>query len=192
MNMVISINLKEIALIGLSPTEYCFLVSLYKQFDYIGTLTEQQQDTLFKSLENKGFLKITAEGVILRQTALDLMSKDSSPLLVDNWIEEWRNLFPTNIKSGGRPIKGDKKACIRKMTAFLKEYPEYSKEDIFQATRIYIFDKKRDNYNYMVCADYFIYKDKVSLLASILEDIDGKQTTLQMMENGNNPFQKEI
>lgn len=190
--MVISINLKEIALIGLTPTEYCFLISIYKQFDYIGILTEQQKDNLIKSLENKGFLKITAEGLVLRKLTLDLMHKDSSPLLVDNWIEEWRNLFPTNIKSGGRPIKGDKKSCIRKMTAFLKEYPEYSKEEIFQATRIYIFDKKRDNYNYMVCADYFIYKDKASLLASILEDIDGKQTTLQMMENGNNPFQKEI
>lgn len=194
----INIDLKLLKDNGLSPTEYCFLVCKYRNIPYIGVLATNSQKLMCDSLENRGFIKnLDNFEISLRQKFIDLIKLDTSPLLIDTWIDEWRSLFPEKVKSSGRPVRGDKKSCLKKMISFCKEYPEYSKEAIFEATRIYIFEKQRENWAYMSCADYFIYKETVkgqrsSYLASLLESIDGKETSLQILENGGDPFQKEI
>lgn len=195
--MDISINLLKLRDLQLTPTEYCFLVCEYKKVEYPGLSTTQKTNLLL-SLEKRGWLKLMEDGNILKQKSLDIFKEDSSPLLVDTWIEEWRNIFPENTRTSGRPARGDKKACLKKMIAFCKEYPEFSRERIFEATKIYVFEMRRQNYNYMQCADYFIYKEtrkgeRTSLLASILEDIKDKETFLDKIEKGgNSAFHKEI
>lgn len=196
MSTNITIDLEKLASLQLTPTEYSFLMCEYKKYKYPG-LSNDIYTRLSTSLQTRGWCKLTEEGIILKQKFLDTLVNDSSPLLVDSWIDDWRELFPKEIRSAGRPIRGDKKACLKKMITFCKEYPEYDKKQIFEASRIYIFDKKRENYQYMVCADYFIYKEtrkgeRTSLLASLLEAIDGRQTDLQIIENGDDPFSKEI
>ncbi len=89
-----------------------------------------------------------------------------------NWIDEWVDIFPRGVKSGGRLLRGDKLSCMRKMRVFLREYPGYSKEIIMQATRNYIESKRNEGFAYTRCAVYFIYRvdssrsDKVSDLAT--------------------------
>ena len=62
----------------------------------------------------------------------------------------------------GRPVRGDKAGCIKKMTTFIKS-ERVTKDEIFEATKIYVFEKKRDDYKAMTCADYFINKDGISM-----------------------------
>lgn len=88
---------------------------------------------------------------------------------VKNWIKEYRELFK-GIKSGSM---GDPNACLKKMMLFLKNNPQYTKEQIFTATKDYI---KGTNPTYVMYADYFIYKtgnDKIttSKLLSWLEQM---------------------
>ena len=90
---------------------------------------------------------------------------------VESWIDEWVDIFPRGVRSGGRLLRGDKISCLRKMRVFLKEYP-YTRETILEATRNYIKSKEQEGYTYTRCAVYFIYRvdqsrsDKVSDLAT--------------------------
>jgi len=70
----------------------------------------------------------------------------------DEFIEEYRNLWKgLKIGSMGSPI-----ACKEKMERWMKENPNYSKEDILKAAKIYI--NSLNNYQYLQAAHYFIYK----------------------------------
>ena len=86
------------------------------------------------------------------------------------WIDEYRNLFPVGIRSGGFPVRGDRKGCIKKMKAFLELYPEYTKEIILKVTKNYVEMKKLEGYAYMQLAHFFINKEGISSLASECED----------------------
>lgn len=89
---------------------------------------------------------------------------------VNSWIDDWRALFPKG-KQGGYPIRGDRKDCVRKMRRFIKNNPDTSKDEIFEATRRYIEDKKKENYKFIKMANYFIDKNGTSLLGACVEDI---------------------
>jgi hypothetical protein len=60
------------------------------------------------------------------------------------------------------------------MERFFKEHPEITKEEIIKAATNYITKMAKQNYTYVTCADYFIYKKKndgveVSLLEAEVE-----------------------
>lgn len=99
------------------------------------------------------------------------LEKVIDPNDVESWIDEWIDIFPRGLKSGGRLLRGDKISCLRKMRVFIKEYP-YTREVILQATRNYIESKRSEGFAYTRCAVYFIYRidgsraDKISDLAS--------------------------
>lgn len=114
---------------------------------------------LFYSLENKG---ITFSAINAR-------------IEIEKWIEEWRELFPQGISSGGYAVRGDKQGCLKKMKKFLSNHPELNKEDIFRATKDYIETKRRTNWQYMKLAHYFIEKDGVSELAALCESTKDKK-----------------
>lgn len=90
------------------------------------------------------------------------------------WFEEWYSLWPRGIKSGGYPVKGDRKGCIKKLLKFIKEYPEFGKDIIIKATKDYVDACKINRYAYMKLAHFFIYKDNMSSLASYCETIQEK------------------
>jgi hypothetical protein len=149
---------------NLTPTLYCYLVSIYTEEEFPWKLSSNQ----INELQSDGWIKIS-DTIILRKKAVNLISKYVNKKRVEDWIESWRELFPQGVKSGERPVKGDKQGCLKKMSVFVKKYPDITKEEIFEVTENYIFEKKSKNYQYMTCADYFISKDSISLLASLVE-----------------------
>ena len=70
----------------------------------------------------------------------------------DEFIEEYRNLWK-GLKVGSMGSPG---ACKEKMLRWMGENPNYSKEDILKAAKIYI--NSLNNYQYLQAAHYFIYK----------------------------------
>lgn len=186
-------NLKLIEKYELNPNLYFYLLYLYLEEKFPWELLESE----LRYLERKSWIKITEEKVVLRSLFYTTFKTYLETLKTDSWIEEWRNLWPVGVKTMGRPVRGDKQGCLNKMRDFVKNHPNYTKEQIFDATRLYIFDRQLDNYNAMTCADYFIYKEskkggKVSLLAANLEDLGSKDSILKQMEKGNSTFQKNI
>lgn len=91
-------------------------------------------------------------------------------IAVRDWIEEWRELFPSGSNENGYPYRGDKAACLDKMEKFVAK-ENCTKSDIFKATK-YIIDKAAvNNYLYLPQAHYFIMKNGVSKLREAIEII---------------------
>ena len=92
----------------------------------------------------------------------------------DEFIEEYRNLWKgLKLGSMGSPM-----ACKDKMLRWMGENPNYSKEDILKAAKIYI--NSLNNYQYLQAAHYFIYKkdgkEESSRLSAFIDEIDTKVT----------------
>ena len=92
----------------------------------------------------------------------------------DEFIEEYRNLWK-GLKVGSL---GSYKTCYDKMKRWMSENPNYSKDDILKAARIYI--KSLDNYQYLQQADYFIFKkdgkDENSRLSAFIDEHEPNNT----------------
>ena len=144
---------------------------------------------ILEKLQEKQFIKIiTYSEVILREKSkllLDFLSIESSysdyksKKIVkksnrvisegfDEFIEEYRNLWKgLKVGSMGSPI-----ACKEKMLRWMGENPNYTKEDILKAAKIYI--NSLNNYQYLQAAHYFIYKkdgkEEDSRLSAFIEE----------------------
>jgi hypothetical protein len=90
-------------------------------------------------------------------------------LPIEEFCDRYYALFPMGVKSGGYPVRDGLTNTIKKMTAFRKEYPDYSDDDIIGATKKYIADKKKEGYSFMKLASHLIYKDRMSSLAGLVE-----------------------
>ena len=86
----------------------------------------------------------------------------------DEFIEDYRKLRK-GLKPGSM---GSENACKEKMLRWMGENPNYSKEDILKAARIYI--NSLNNYQYLQAAHYFIYKkdgkEEDSRLSAFVEE----------------------
>jgi hypothetical protein len=107
---------------------------------------------------------------------------------VREWIDEWVEIFPKGIKSGGKPIRSNAKDCLPKMVSFIKQY-KYDRDLIFYATREYIKQQSFKNYDFTRCAMYFIAKQgEGSDLATWCEqckdaDLTKEHQTLEIVEH---------
>jgi hypothetical protein len=140
------------------------------------------------SLQEKQLVKLIDNETIVREKAKLLLnfvsiessisnhkekkvSKQSSRIVnseIDDFIEEYRNLWKgLKVGSMGSPM-----ACKEKMIRWMKENPNYSKEDILKSARIYI--NSLNNYKYLQAAHYFIYKkdgkEEDSRLSAFIEE----------------------
>jgi len=104
---------------------------------------------------------------------------------VDEWIEDWYELFPKGIKSGGYLVRTDMKSCKKKMQEFMKEYPSYDKDVIMLATKQYIVEMSEKNYSYMKLAPFFIKKEGVSMLQGYCENVLNNSNAAHL---GDDPF----
>ena len=98
----------------------------------------------------------------------------------DEFIEEYRNLWKgLKVGSLGSPM-----ACKEKMLRWMGENPNYSKEDILKAAKIYI--NSLNNYQYLQAAHYFIYKkdgkEEDSRLSAFIEEkeVDNTDWTIRL------------
>ena len=164
---------------------------------FVNNLTESY--TLLQNLHRRGFIKFMSEDmdnysrvdyIMLGSKGHDCMDDYYDEINEldeeiakehrnDDWVEEYRNIFAPAKSSSGRPIKGGKAACYKKMERFLREHPDIEPKEILRAAQNYITRKAKDNYTYVTCADYFIYKrDKTGAEVSLLE------TEVEMVKEG--------
>lgn len=168
---------------NLSIDEYLILIHLSDDIVY------NNSNLVLTSLQDKGFIKIiTNEKIILREKGtlfLDLISIDSINSAKDKKItkkssrsinsdldvlaKEYRMLWK-GLKPGSM---GSEQGCKEKLFRWMKNNPDYSKEDIIKAAKIYI--NSLDNYTFLQQADYFIYKKDAygesSRLSAFIDDI---------------------
>jgi|TARA_R110002126_G_scaffold191810_1_gene340003 hypothetical protein len=168
--MELDINL----LVGkrITPNSYVYLY--YLVHNMINPIT---MDIDLKSLESKGFIKIMDTQVIARNKAKQLIEGEpyvyqEEVYRVEEWIQEWRELFPKGIKSGGHLVRGSKQGCIKKMKAFVNKNKDVTKDKIFKATSRYLSERRTARYSYCKVADYFISKDSMSMLESYIEQLE--------------------
>jgi hypothetical protein len=167
----------------LHPEEFLVLIGLNNNLAII-----ENCELSYQSLESKGFIKINGIEIILREKTkllLEFLSIESSysdykaKKIIkksnrvinegfDEFIEEYRNLWK-GLKVGSM---GSPNACKEKMERWMKENPNYSKEDILKAAKIYI--NSLNNYQYLQAAHYFIYKkdgkEEDSRLSAFIEE----------------------
>ena len=180
---------------NLSVIEFITLLKLNGSNIDLVLIEFESEIYILEKLQEKQFIKIiTYSEVILREKSkllLDFLSIESSysdyksKKVVkkstrtisegfDEFIEEYRNLWK-GLKVGSL---GSYKTCYDKMKRWMSENPNYSKDDILKAARIYI--KSLDNYQYLQQADYFIFKkdgkDENSRLSAFIEEKEVNNT----------------
>lgn len=174
------------------PNLYCYLLCKYRGWMYPFPISDQELDWAEEKGYIKGFRAKTE--IIVRPEFLKLAKIDKRVEEMNSWIEEWCNLFPENIKNGaGMPVKSDVQTCARKMIWFLKEYKQYTKDDIFEVTQMYLLDRKNKNYEYTITSEYFINKDKKSSpMANLLADVNARDKWRKNQEGGGSSFHTQI
>lgn len=182
--MNISIDLNRLTCSNITLNQYLFLLFLHqkdllgldsymKAFD--GCFTTNDVDNLIK----QEFLTTTGideERYMLKHLNVTQKFNIFVPIQVDDWIDEWYCLWPQGVKSGGYYVKSDKAGCKNKLIRFQKNYPEYTKEIILQATQNYIDEQEQQGFKYMRMAPYFIEKNGLSVLAGYCEAIQQNYT----------------
>lgn len=192
--MEIYIDLKKLKSLDLIPSLYCYLTTLYFKEEY-DLADEKTKEFMNQHLIAHGYLKYDNDSgkLVLGSKTTELFEKGTpTKQSVDSWIDDWRSLFPANVKSGGRPVRGDKKGVSEKMLAFVKEHKDTTKDQIFEATKQYVLESSLKNYQYMICADYFIKKHGSSMLAATIEDIVSKGAAYVNHEKSGSNWHKEI
>lgn len=187
--MIIECNIQRLYEVGLSPTTYCYLYYLFKNENYPFEATIPI--SVINNLVKDSWLINQEKPTITEKFRLFIGERENTKD-VSKWIDEYNQLFPTGISNGGRPIRSSRSNCIKKMNAFINEHKKITKEDIIEATTIYLRKKQKENYAYTVSSDYFISKDGNSLLLSIIEDSSARESYRQNKEAGGSVFHKQV
>jgi hypothetical protein len=172
--MVVTIDTKSIKKLGMTPNEYVYLAFLVNNLECnlsLGIGYARMVELKMITLDKKRRPSPTQKAFDLFQIPVQGVTVPSDPRMdVPGWIEEYRNLFPQGVRSGGYPVRGSKAGCLKKMEKFVKSHPHYSKDTILAVTRSYVERKQRQAYQHMKLADYFIEKDGVSMLSAECEE----------------------
>lgn len=173
--MKILINLGRLKTLKITPNQLVYLISQFTKSESYFTITQDEIDYL----QTQGFFKITKEGIVFRTKTINLMKELnlSSEDNVEKLAEDYRALFPAGYKTFGFPIKGDKQEVLKKLKAFKLKY-DYTDNEILEATRVYLVEKKKKNYDGVQLAHYYIERNGISNLASMCEDIREKGVEL--------------
>ena len=180
---------------NLSVIEFVVLLQLN------GIETNMTFDNIvLNELQDKQFIKLINKEVIVREKTkllIDFLSiessysdykekkiiKKSNRIInegFDEFIEEYRKLWK-GLKPGSM---GSENACKEKMLRWMGENPNYTKEDILKAAKIYI--NSLNNYQYLQAAHYFIYKkdgkEEDSRLSAFVEEkeVDNTDWTVKL------------
>jgi len=169
------VDISQLQKLELDPTSFIYLYYRVQGIRPIPTIIESQVN--YDLLEHLGYIKWLNNGdlINLRPKAKAIFKDVKHAVDIEEWINDWRNLFPEGIKSGGRPVKGTKAGCLMKMKAFINR-TKYSKSEIYYATQAYLAERKKDGFKFLICADYFISKDGNSVLEAYCEDMQNRTT----------------
>ena len=84
------------------------------------------------------------------------------------------DLFPKGIKSGGYPVRSGFSDFEKKLKKYIDTHKEHNVDIIRKAFELYIEQSRRNNWQFMKLAGYFILKDGVSTLESLCEEVINK------------------
>jgi len=121
-------------------------------------------------------LYVTASGITLLEECTDAPKFDlfslEQPKIPpkETWINDWRNLWPKGVKSGGYPVRSNTIDIHNKMIKVMKKY-KIDKDLIFKATELYLSERQREGYGYIQTASNFISKDQKSTLADFCDRV---------------------
>lgn len=101
----------------------------------------------------------------------EILKNKDDPYKVRDWFDQWWELWPKGVESGGYPLRSSKSGALRKMIDFSKDHPLFTKAIIITATMNYLIKMKRVNYSYCKLAPYFIMKDGISMLEGYCEQV---------------------
>ena len=184
--------LKQFRNKGMTPTEF-LVCTIFQQCTIpvirYNVTRMYGSPTLFKEtltkMQEAGVIEISRrEPDVTRQLKYIKFSEKSTKIFfdgsgnIDTFVNYYRALFPPHYK-------GDRRGCRVKLVNFLRDYEEFSKEDVLKATGNYI-DSFNGRYDYLQQAHYFILKNQVSNLASWCErlsedDSDPDSSTVERL-----------
>lgn len=141
---------------GLSPNKFYLLYSIHtnnkelfnavrKSYNSEYYFKEDMYYLLLRYIINEGSkkyeidfesLKLKSEDIFLELSLLKEPEKEEPK---ESFIDNWYALWPKGIRSGDYPVRSGKAGVKLKMDKFRKEYPEYTDEDIIEATKHYIY-----------------------------------------------------
>lgn len=187
--MVVECDINKLLEVGLTPTTYCYLYYLFKELSY--PFDKSIPGSILKKLEEDGWIK--AGGVTSQFK--EFIGEREDTKKVSSWIQEYCDLFPSDLLNGATPIKSAKGNCLKKMITFVNQNKKISKADILEATAIYVERKKNEGYKYMTSSQNFISKDGDSLLLTFVEDAKARESYRENKKNteeGGNAFYRQI
>ena len=169
-----TIDVDQLEKLNLDPTSFIYLYYKVQGIKPIPNIIESQVN--YDLLESLGYIKWLNNGdlINLRPKAKAIFKDVKDSIDVDDWINDWRSIFPEGVKSGGRPVRGTKSGCVMKMKAFINR-TKYSKSEIYYATKAYLAERKKDGFKFLICSDYFISKDGNSVLEAYCEDMENRE-----------------
>lgn len=182
--MRVELDLSKLIRYEINADEYIFLL-----LRVLGKKVPEiiEKSVSLESLQEREFIKIVEGGFSKRTKLSQMFSAVLETANVEDWIDEWRNLWPVGEKSGGKPVRGSRMDCLKKMKLFLAR-TGYTKEQVFAAAQAYVLERKHHRYQYMTLANYFIQKDNDSPLEAWCELIS--QDTERQQSFGE--FHKEV
>lgn len=182
--MKTEIDIKKLVKYNINTDEYVFML-----LRLLGKPVPEiiSSKVSLNSLQERGFIKIVEGGFAKREKINKLFASVLETAKVEDWIDEWRRIWPSGVKSGGKPVRGSKVDCTKKMKIFLSR-TGYTKEDVFSAAHAYVLERKASRYQYMTLANYFIKKDDDSPLEAWCEQL--AEDTERQEDYGS--FHKEV
>lgn len=127
-----------------------------------------------KELRELQLIKVENNKFSLKEELFVEITKQNKEIdkIINARVDELRAVFSKEGKGkvGLKPGSlGDREACIQKLKLWFRSHPNYSFDDVIKAAKYYVSTLK-GNYTYMKQADYFIMKDKQSLLSAYIDE----------------------
>lgn len=182
----IDLNIYKKCAGDISFPDFCMLTAIVEDIliSEISEIDKEDYTEYLHLLEEKLYIKL-GEKIELRQKTILLF--DLSNNKVEDWIEEWREIFPEGSNENGFRYRGDKGECLSKMKRFVKVHKNITKEEIFNATKLYVSKFSQQGFKFMSQAHYFIHKQgSGSLLEQYITMAD--HTEYPLTPNDSNPF----
>jgi hypothetical protein len=146
-----------------------YIISNLTQKQFICRIVQNENKISLEDLYSNN-LRLTSKGeLIFKEFVKSAPSNEKLIPYKVSWIEEYYDLFPKGIKSGGFYVRSSIQDCSNKMNKFIIDNPQFTKDIILEATKNYINDCKARNYDKMKLAPYFIIKDGTSMLSGYCE-----------------------
>lgn len=172
------LDLKQLKSSGLCLEDFIFLQMIHEGIEPKEYVFYQSHVILTTDLEAEGYLKILdfddLKHIELRQKAVELFGKNTTNIA--DWIEQWCELWPKGVKSGGYYVKPNKQDALSNMQKFFKKY-KFTKEQVFEATGNYLKQQEAKHWDYTMLGAYFIMKNGMSQLANYCNNLGVKEKT---------------